>query len=187
MRSFHGIQPVFDEDNLVSHTGLVPVLALAEHAGRARGPVGADERVLERAVGVAGCEVAHGDRRDASRRGQHRRSGRAAGGLDSTGDRRGACTVDDGHVPALVHARARAAAERGEPAAAARAGVHGPRPGRRSHQWRGRVAGAGRSGRHDRRGPRLREAGRGVRLFGSAGPERAAGNDQHAFDSAGDR
>ena len=33
MQSFHGIQPVFDEDNLVSHTGLVPVLALAERAG----------------------------------------------------------------------------------------------------------------------------------------------------------
>lgn len=33
MQSFHGIQPVFDEDNLVSHTGLAPVLALAERAG----------------------------------------------------------------------------------------------------------------------------------------------------------
>lgn len=33
MQAFHGIQPVFDEDNLVSHAGLVPVLALAERAG----------------------------------------------------------------------------------------------------------------------------------------------------------
>ena len=39
----------------------------------------------------------------------------------------------------------------------------------------------------DRRGPRLREAGRGVRLFGRAGPKRAARDDQHALDGAGDR
>lgn len=33
MRSSHGIRPVFDEANLVSATGLAPVMALADKAG----------------------------------------------------------------------------------------------------------------------------------------------------------
>lgn len=33
MKSWHGLAPVFDEPNLVSHAGLVPVLALGEAAG----------------------------------------------------------------------------------------------------------------------------------------------------------
>ncbi len=33
MKAWHGLVPVFDEENLVSHAGLVPVLALGEAAG----------------------------------------------------------------------------------------------------------------------------------------------------------
>ncbi|MFT4051912.1 MAG: IS1380 family transposase, partial [Microbacterium sp.] len=33
MKASHGIVPVFDDRNLVSHAGLVPVLELAEKAG----------------------------------------------------------------------------------------------------------------------------------------------------------
>lgn len=36
MQSYHGIRPVFDDPNLVSDAGLVPLLALAESAGLSR-------------------------------------------------------------------------------------------------------------------------------------------------------
>lgn len=33
MKASHGLAPVFDDPNLVSHAGLAPVLGLAERAG----------------------------------------------------------------------------------------------------------------------------------------------------------
>ncbi len=70
---------VFDDDNLVSPAGLVPVM----EPGRADRPVGAAGREGHTSanrgqvgVGEPGAETRHADRGDVRGRGQHRRSGR---------------------------------------------------------------------------------------------------------------
>jgi hypothetical protein len=66
----------FDEDNLVSYAGLVPVLGLAQQT---RLPEIIAEKVSIKAPdplgwGEPGTQAAQRDRRNVRRRGQHRRS-----------------------------------------------------------------------------------------------------------------
>ena len=101
---------LFDEDNLVSYAGLVPVLALAEQTGL--------PQMIAEKVSITTPRIKSGrptrprswltrDRRDVRRRGQHRRPGRAARGWDADPVRRGVRALDAGNVVAGVQLRAR--------------------------------------------------------------------------------
>ena len=111
---------VFDEQNLVSSAGLVPVLELAEQTGLSR-LIGEhvdlpSTRVKSGAVNPAGkltSIIAAND----LRRGQHRRCERAARRRHTPGVQRGVCAVDVGDLLARVHLRARQPARRGGPRA----------------------------------------------------------------------
>ena len=66
---------VFDEDNLVSCAGLVPVMTLAEQTGLAQllaEKVHIAEPQDQVRVGEPGTETGHADRGDVRGRGQHR-------------------------------------------------------------------------------------------------------------------
>src|SRR5450756_2329295 len=121
MRVCHNLSASFDDPNLVSCAGLVPVMALAERAGlhdlaaahvRVPGSAGSNPGVKVAAL-VAGM-VAGADTIEAMDLLRH-------GGMDRVLTA-GRAPVDVGDVPAVVHVRPRAPARRrglqgaGEPA-----------------------------------------------------------------------
>ena len=174
---------VFDEDNLVSCAGLVPVMALAEQTGLPATDrrEGADQRAADQVRGgEPGTEAGHRDRGDVRGRGQHRRSGRAAQRWDEDPVRRGVRALDAGNVVAGVHLRACPPA--GVGAARAPGGVVRARRsagrGRRAGVHRHRLAAA--PGLRARQAGRLLRAHQDRRQAGAAQGAVAAGHhDQH--------
>jgi hypothetical protein len=181
------IHVTFDDPNLVSRAGLVPVMALAQRAGLTD-LAGEHVRIARRCGANPPGEGALRGCGDDRRGGQHRRSGPAAARGDAVAVWRGPGAVHAGVVPALVHLGQRAAAGEGEPAVAGGAGPACPA-----------AAGQGCGGlrghrRHAKAGLRAPEAGRGVRAHQDRGEEpagaraeRAGRHDQHAAGRAGDR
>ena len=106
-------------------------------------------------------------------RGQHRRHGDPAARRDAPGLRCLLCPIDSRVVPADVPVRSCPATGRGRVPDADRAGPAGAA----AAGYR-RVR-AGRHGRLDHRGPRLRQAGRRVRLHQGAGTELLHRHGQH--------
>ncbi len=103
---------VFDDDNLVSLAGLVPVMTLAEQTGLhellgQRSTLRTEDQVR---IGEPGPEAVDLDRRDVHRRGQHRRHRRAAQRRHEDALRCRACTLDDRNSVAVVQFRTRASA-----------------------------------------------------------------------------
>ena len=190
MRLLHGLAKIhvmFDDPNLVSRAGLVPVMALAQRADLA-GLAGEQVRIGRR------CGVNAQVKVPAIVAGM-------IGGADSIDDldllRHGAMpvavwrdpgAVHAGVVPAVVHLGERAPAGEGEPAAAGRAGP--PRPAA------ARQGCAGLPGHRlaAKTGLRPQEAGGGVRPHQDPGQEpagtraeRAGRHHQHAAGRTGDR
>lgn len=95
----------FEDPDLVSRAGLVPVMSLAERAGL--------EARVRRHVRIAAAAGVNADLKAGawwpvlSARGQHRGHGRAPARRDGRGVRRGPGSVDAGIVPALLHLRER--------------------------------------------------------------------------------
>ena len=121
---------VFDEQNLVSAAGLVPVLELAEQTGLSR-LIGEHVELPSSRVasgrGEPGREADHDYRGHDVRRGQHRRRERAARRRHAPGVRRGVRALDAGDLSARVQFRPRQPARRGGPRASVRAGARAPR------------------------------------------------------------
>ena len=182
---------VFDEQNLVSSAGLVPVLELAEQTGLSRligEHVDLPSHTGEVRGGEPGRQADLDHRRNHVRCRQHRRCERAARRRHTAGVQRGVCALDAGDLPARVHLRARQPARRGGPRASGGAGGPGAAAGRgrRTRLHRHRLAAA----------PGLRppETGRLVRARQDRQPRAAASGsltaDHHAVDGdrgAGDR
>ena len=105
MQPSHKIRPVFDDPNLVSSAGLVPALRLTEAAGRydlLGGLTVASPNAAAKTTCVLGGMLAGADSIGDLDLLRHGGMTKLLGGV------RGA--VDAGHVPALVHLWARAAA-----------------------------------------------------------------------------
>ncbi|GAA4386271.1 hypothetical protein [Agromyces bauzanensis] len=100
MKAYGRITPVFDESNLVSHVGLVPVLTLAGRAGLS-GLVGEHVTLPAANMGVKARTVVAGMLAGADSIGDLDVL-RAGGDLE--GDRPVARAVHDRHVPAPVRA-----------------------------------------------------------------------------------
>ena len=104
MKACHRVSPIFDDPNLVSTAGLVPVLRLAETAGlheELAGLTVPSPNAAAKTVCVIGGMLAGAD--------SHRRPGRPPSRRDASVLLRGTRSLDDGHAPARVHPRARAA------------------------------------------------------------------------------
>ena len=173
----------FDDPNLVSAAGLVPVLALADAAGLASladehlsvpGDKGANAG-LKVASLVAGM-VAGADSIDDMALLRHGGMGRVferAYAPSTLGSFLRSFTF--GHVRQLDAVASRfltdLAAQAGQAPQVTGDGTGG--------------SGAGRCRRHDHRGPRVRQAGRRVRLLRGPRPERAAGHRHHRGLGAG--
>ena len=102
MRLLHELAKIhatFDDRHLVSHAGLVPVMALAQRAGL--GDLAGEHVRIARPCGVnAQLKVALPGRRDDRRGGQHRRHGPAAPRRPAGSVRRDPGAVHAGVVPA---------------------------------------------------------------------------------------
>ena len=165
---------VFDDPNLVSAAGLVPVLKLADRAGLRRLAdqhlsVPTDKGCERR---VEGCLFGRGDGRWG---GQHRRYGGVAAWRDGSDLQPGLCTVDVGVVPADVHLWPRPPARRGRLPVPDRLGRCRPTPAGTSDELvlvdvdDTIIA-----------GPRLRQAGLRLRILRDPRPERPARHCYHS-------
>src|SRR3982751_2222199 len=175
------VSATFDEPNLVSSAGLVPLMALARKAGLREL---ADERM----------SVPTDKGANAGLKLSSLVAGMAAG-ADSIDDmallRHGGMgkVFTGAYAPstlgsfALVHLRARPPGRRGR--------LEIPAQPRGAHRTTRRQAGRGhgdrRPRRHHRRGPRLSKAGRRVRVLRDQGPQCPTRHRLHRSGRAGDR
>ena len=179
------VSAVFDEPNLVSAAGLVPVLALAEAAGLARlagqqltVPTDKGANAGRKVASLVAGMVAGADSIDDLGLLRHGGMGRVLSGS--------VCAVDVGIVPAGLQVRTCPPARRGRCPLVDRTGRSHPDTHLPPGQPR-RRGGGDRCRRHHRGGPWLCQAGRRVRLLQGARAERAAGHSGYPDGGAGDR
>lgn len=171
---------IFDDPNLVSAAGLVPVITLAGQAGLASladqhlsVPTDRGANPGMKLTSLVAGMVAGADSIDDLALLRH-------GGMNPAVHPH-LRTLDAGIVPTVLLLRTRPTTGRGR--------LPLPdRPGRPDTAGRGhRPAGTGGYRRHDRRGARSPQAGRELRLQRCPGPQRRPGHGDHRPGSAGDR
>src|SRR4051795_11843668 len=147
-------------------TGAAAGISRADRPGRDHRREGVDHDSADQVgLGEPGTEAAHSDRRDVRRRGQHQRSGHAAGGRDADPVRRCLRALHSRDAVAGVQLRARPAVGVGAPRASVRFGRTHPCVGRdrRAGVHRHRLAAAS--------GLRARQAGRLLRTHQDRGKQ----------------